>query len=80
MAELRDILQAEDFSVHIRVGNDLGNTLTAAEIDQALVDTGNQNPKINDVTFFLSDPTRTFIVSWLQGIAEYSYVKMKIAT
>jgi len=79
MAELRDIMETNDFNVHIRVGNNLGNTLTAAEIDQALADTGNPNPKIQDVTFFLSDPTRTFVVSWLMGTAEYSYYKMKIA-
>ena len=80
MAEIRDILETEDMSVHVRVGNDLGNTLTAAEIDQALADTGNPNPKIQNVSFFLSDPTRTFVVSWLQGTAEYSYIKMKIAS
>ena len=80
MAEIKDILETNDFSVHIRVGGSLGNTLTAAEIDNALASTGNPNPKMQDVTFFLSDATRTFIVSWLQGTAEYSYIKMKIAS
>ena len=79
MAKLQDILETEDFTVHITVATNLGNTLSTAEIDQALADTGNPNPKIQDVTFFLSDPTDTFVVSWLMGTAEYSYSKMKIA-
>jgi len=80
MAEIREILETNDFSVHIIVGNNLGNTLTTAEIDQALADTGNPNPKIQDVSFFLTDSSNTFIVSWLHDTTRYSYLKMKIAS
>ncbi len=80
MAELRDILQVEDFTVHITVATNLGNTLSTAEIDQALVDSGNQNPKMNDVSFFLTGSNATFTVTWLQGLSKYVYIKTKIAS
>ena len=79
MAELKDILETNDFSVHIQVGTTLPNTLTEVVIDQALLDTGNPNPKIQNVSFFLSDNAKTFIVSWLQDTTRYSYLKMKLA-
>ncbi len=79
MAEIKDIMETNDFSVHIQAGYSLPNTLTEVIIDQALFDTGNPNPKIQNVSFFLSDNVKTFVVSWLQDTTRYSYLKMKIA-
>ncbi len=80
MAEIRDILETNDFTVHIQTSNNLPNNLTEAIIDQALADTGNPNPKIQDVSFFLSDATKSFQVTWLQDTSYYSYIKRKIAS
>ena len=79
MAEIKDILETNDFSVHIQVGYSLPNTLTESVIDQALLDTGNPNPKIQDVSFFMSDNVKVFAISWFQDTSLYGYLKMKIA-
>ena len=79
MAEIRDILETNDFTVNIVTTVSLPNNLSEAEIDLVLSETGNQNPKINDVSFFLSSPNKVFAVSWLQDNNHYVYVKMKIA-
>jgi len=80
MAELKDILEVHDFTVNIQTAVSLPNNLSEAEIDLVLSETGNQNPKINDVSFFLSSPGKVFAVSWLQDNNQYVYLKMKIAS
>ena len=80
MAELRDILETNDFTVNITTTVSLPNNLTEAEIDLVLSETGNQNPKINDVSFFLSSPGKIFIVHWLQDNSKYVYIKLKKAS
>ena len=80
MAELKDILEVHDFTVNIQTAVSLPNNLSEAEIDLVLSETGNQNPKINDISFFLSSPGKVFAVSWLQDNNQYVYSKMKIAS
>ena len=74
MAELKDILEVNDFTVNIQTAVSLPNNLSEAEIDLVLSETGNQNPKINDVSFFLSSPGKVFAVSWLQENNQYVYL------
>ena len=80
MAELKDILETNDFTVHITVAVNIGNNPTKAEIDQILVDSGNANPKIGDVGFFLTATNATFRMTWLQDLDTYVYIKLKTAS
>jgi len=80
MAELKDILEVHDFTVKIQTTASLPNNLTETIIDAALINSGNQNPKINDISFFLSSPSKVFLISWLQDNSEYVYIKLKIAS
>jgi len=80
MAEIRDILETNDFTVVIATTVSLPNNLSEAEIDLVLSETGNQNPKIRDVSFFITSPGKVFKITWLQDTSQYVYLKQKIAT
>ena len=77
MAEIKDILETNDFTVHITVAVNIGNNPTTAEIDQVLIASGNENPKIHDVGFFLTATNATFRMTWLQDLGAYVYDKLK---
>lgn len=79
MAEIKDILETNDFTVHIEIDYALTNNLTESSIDAALVYSGNPNPKIRDVGFFLTDLDKTFRITWLQNTGKYVYLKQKTA-
>ena len=77
--ELRDVLQINDFTVHLRVSYSLGNQLTRAEIELVLAENNLPTPD-RDVSFIIEDSKpRYFKVTYLIDADEYVYQKQNIA-
>jgi len=77
--ELKDILEVNDFTIHLKLSYGVGNQLTRAEIEQVLGDFGFPTPD-RDVSFIIEDnKPRFFKVTYLIDSDTYIYKKQNIA-
>ena len=78
MAELRGLIEANEYKLKLPTANSLGNTLSRAEIEAVLTDNGITFP-VQDVSFFIIGGDGTaYDVSYI-GV-NYHYIKLKSAT
>ena len=81
MAELKDILEEYDFSLHLKASVNLGTNLSRAEIEQTIIENSYPLPS-NSVTFIIEDGKATphfFRVTYLKDSDTYVYLKQKVA-
>ncbi len=73
-------LQNEDFTFNLAYDGNLGPTLSRAEIETVIADNGLPQPT-NTVSFKIFDSSgNAFLVSYLQSVYAYVYVKLSLAT
>ena len=78
MAELKEIIEQNDYKLKLPSVNNLGVTLTRLEIEAVLTDNGLSFP-VQDVSFFILDGSdHVFDVSYIG--TNYHYIKLKNAT
>ena len=72
-------IKEEDFTLNIPASGNLGINLDRAEIELCLTEAGLPLP-VNDVSFRLFDVHgNIFLVTYIQNVDSYVYVKLKIA-
>ncbi len=77
MAELRDILQNNDFKLYLQSVNTLPNTPTRAQIEDVLSDNGVSLPLPRNNMFYIrAVGGRTFLVVYNKEIDEYYFEKL----
>ena len=78
MAELKDILEVEDFVKELITSQSLTNTPNRTEIDNALLENGYTLPLANNVSFkLISSNYKYFFVSYIQDTDKFMYIKAK---
>jgi len=76
----KEDLESKDFIFNLPYDGNLGQILTRAEIEAALVDNGLPNP-VNTVSFRIFDSSgNVFAVTYFDGLDVYVYVAMKLAS
>jgi hypothetical protein len=77
--ELKDILEINDFTLHLKTDINLNNTLSRSEIVDVILRNGLPLPD-KDVSFIIEDnKPHYFRVTYLVDSDEYIYHKQKIA-
>jgi len=77
MAELKSILEVNDFTIHLETSTDVGRKLSRSEIEQILTDNGVTLPLTRDVGFFISDSAdHYFHVTFLSSIDIYAQLRL----
>jgi len=79
MAELRDILEKNDFSVHMYSSQSFGTNASRIEIEDTLRENGYNVPLANSVSFTITDDNdKSFVVSFVQETNSYLVIKPKV--
>ncbi len=79
MAELKDILEANDFKHLMVTTGTLSNKPSRAQIEMVLIENGFTEPLQNEVTFSMIDSTeKMFNVTYYAGIDLYGYEKLTV--
>ncbi len=72
-------IRGEDYTLNIPSSGSLGNNLTRADIELCLTDAGLPLPA-NDVSFRVFDASANiFLVTYIQNVDTYVYIKLKAA-
>ena len=79
MAELRDILEREEFKLQLSSANTLPNKPTRVQLDAVLVENGYTLPLQRSATFFMADSGgKLFNVTRFEPIGLYAYEKLTV--
>ena len=79
MAELKNIMERNDFTVELLTTQSTGNTLSRAEIDQALIENGFTGQLPRNVTFFLGTAdNKIFQLTYFKTLDKYGYEKLTV--
>ncbi len=74
-----DDIVEEDYTLNIPASGNLGNNLTRADIELCLTDVGLPLPS-NNVSFRVYDASANiFLVTYIQSVDTYVYIKLKAA-
>ena len=76
MAELKEILGDNDFTINLSTVRYLPNTLTRAKVEKVLEDHGYTVPLPNNVSFYIGNDTKVFLVRYLLDSDAYVYEKL----
>ena len=79
MAEIKDIMGENDFTVDIKTTRILQNILPRNKIELVLGDEGYTLPLPQDVSFYIGNLTKVFFIRYFVLEDEYVYIKMKEA-
>ena len=79
MAELRDILEINDFKVLLTTAGSLPNNPSRNDIELILIENGYTDPLINEVSFSMVDSNeKIFNVTYYPSIDKYGYEKLTV--
>ena len=79
MAELKDILEVNDFKHLMITTGTLANNPSRVQIEMVLIENGFTEPLTNEVTFSMIDRNdKMFNVTYYAGIDLYGYEKLTV--
>ncbi len=79
MAELKDILEVNDFKHLMITAGTLNNKPSRAQIEMVLLENGFTEPLTNEVTFSMIDKDdKMFNVTYYASIDKYGYEKLTV--
>jgi len=77
MADLKDIMEDNDFTIHLETLDSVGNQLSRSEIESILTAGGVTIPLTRDVSFIVSTgDNKYFSITYLESIDKYAYEKL----
>ena len=79
MAEIKDILETNEFRLELSSANNLPNQPSRIELDAVLVENGYSLPLQRSATFFVSSANgKLFNVTRFEPIGIYAYEKLTV--
>ena len=79
MAELKNIMGDNDFTIDLKTVRTLQNILPRNTIELVLGDEGYTLPLPQDVSFYIGNTSKVFFIRYFALEDEYVYTKMKVA-